>query len=333
MTRIKNVCQQTGLSEKAIRLYIKEGLINPFTEEGIYRNAYYFSEEDIKQLEDISILRNAGFGINDIRQMQLHPELLPSMIEEKQNLLSAEIYEKKCLQNALYRLSETERGTTKNLAKGLKPAVTHREYPAPALSSQLKYLAFAIISFALLIFILYIRHGGYLVLTFCTSLTAILGAISIFMAFRYLTVQKRFDTMPLSGKGHIAGVIQNGGIDIAFARAGGGTAGTKEPGAGGIWLFLMSFWNEIRPDNWYPIIQYTTQDAEPSIQAATCPYGAFKNTWIEGETIEIAWNPSKPETVFPIQTDWLKKKALLYALTGILLWAIAVWFIFTLKTW
>lgn len=325
MIRIKTVCQQTGLSEKAIRLYIKEGLINPQTEEGIYRNSYYFSEEDIKQLEDIAILRNAGFGISDIRQMQQHPEMLPSMIEEKQNLLSAEIYEKKRLQNALYRLSETERGTTENLAKGLKQTVTHTDSPAPVLSARLKYITFAIILLVLLLFTLYICHGKYLVLVFCTTLAVLLGSISIFMAFRYLTAQKRIASMPLSATGHIAGVIQNGGIDMAFASAGASTAGTKEPGAGNIWLFLMLFWNEIRPDNWYPIIQYTTTDSEPAVQAGTFPYGAFKDTWVTGDTIEIVWNPDKLGTIFPTQTDWLKKKALLYALTGILLWALAFW--------
>ena len=330
MAKIKDVCKRTGLSEKAIRLYMKEGLISPRTEEGIYRNAYYFSENDIKQLEDIAVLRNAGFGISDIRRMQQQPELLPSIIEKKQNILTAEINEKKKLQSALERLTEVERGTTENLAQGLRPTLKHKEDCVPIMSARIKYIALVVLLFALLASVLYIRYGGYLVLILCAFMAIILGSASIFMALRYLTVQKRATSIPLHGKGYVAGVIQNGGIDIAFARAGGSTAGTKEPGAGGIWLFLMTFWNEIRPDNWYPIIQYSTEDASAPIQAATFPYGAFKNTLFKGDFIEIAWDPQNSRIVRPMATGWLKKKGLLYSLTGILLWLIAIWFFYLL---
>ena len=164
MAKIKEVCEKTGLSEKAVRLYMKEGLVTPETEEGIYRNAYSFSEKDIELLKDIAVLRNAGFGISDIRQMQQHPELVPAMIEEKQTLLETEIYEKKRLQNA-----------------------------------------------------------------------------------------------------------------------------------------------------------------EDEIQVATFPYGAFKNTWKEGTMIEIAWNPNESRVVLPLETGWMRKKALFYAVVGIGLWIAAAW--------
>lgn len=102
-------------------------------------------------------------------------------------------------------------------------------------------------------------------------------------------------------------------------------AGTKEPGNGGFWLFAMMFWNEIRPDNWYPVIQYHAQNAEDEIQAATFPYGAFKNTWKEGTMIEIAWNPNESSVVLPLETGWMRKKALFYAVVGIGLWIAAAW--------
>lgn len=345
MTKIKEACLRTGLSEKAIRLYMKEGLIHPQTEEGVYRNSYSFSEKDIQQLTDIAILRNAGFGISDIREMQQHPESLPSIIEEKQTLLAAEIHEKQILQNALRRLSETERGTTKNLADGLRPALSHKTEVVPTTSKRLKYIVTAILLFTLLMGFLYIRYGGYMIITICAFLSFLLGAISIFMAFRYLTTHQRALSMPQKGTGYIASVIQNGGFDIAFARAGGATTGTKEPGAGGIWLFLMAFWNEIRPDNWYPVIQYPALDtggenadvkrtdldhADTDILAATFPYGGFKTTWQEGEVIEIAWTADKPTLVFPLGGVWLKTKSTFYSILGIVMWLCSLVFIYLL---
>ena len=327
MAKIKEVCEKTGLSEKAVRLYMKEGLVTPETEEGIYRNAYSFSEKDIELLKDIAVLRNAGFGISDIRQMQQHPELVPAMIEEKQTLLETEIYEKKRLQNALERLSETERGTAKNLAKGLEPTMQQKELRKPVKSKRFQYVTIAVGVSSLLLALMYVQYGAYMVISICSAVTGILGAVSIFMACRYLSLNRRAESMPKKGEGYIAGVVQNGGIDISFARAGGGMAGTKEPGNGGFWLFAMMFWNEIRPDNWYPVIQYHTQNAEDEIQAATFPYGAFKNTWKEGTMIEIAWNPNESSMVLPLETGWMKKKALFYTSVGIGLWiaAVGVW--------
>lgn len=50
MYKMKQVCQMTGLSEKAIRIYMDQKLITPQIEEGIHRNAYFFSEGDVERL-------------------------------------------------------------------------------------------------------------------------------------------------------------------------------------------------------------------------------------------------------------------------------------------
>lgn len=61
--KIHEVSLKTGLTEKAIRLYIQNGLIHPHVEEGLHRNSYTFSEKDIKELEEISVFRKAGFSL------------------------------------------------------------------------------------------------------------------------------------------------------------------------------------------------------------------------------------------------------------------------------
>lgn len=334
MEKMKDVCKKTGLSERAVRLYVKEGLIHPRTEERMNRNAYYFSESDIERLKDIAVLRNAGFSIRDIRRMQQQPEYLPTMIEERQASLETEICEKKVLQSALGRLTEIERGTSQGLAEGLRPVIEHKEAAKTKHNSKrLKYLIVITSCFILLLLFQYIKYGAYMVFVVCASLAGVLGSISLFMAMRYYTVNSRAKAMPMHGKGYIAGIVQNDGIDISYVRAGGGEAGTREPGIGGIWVLLMMVWNEIRPDNWYPIIQYLPEYKDDEIQVTTFLYGAFKNTWEEGMTVEIAWNPQKPEIALPMEAVWMRKKARFYALAGAVLCALAVgvWCVFFMQ--
>lgn len=209
---------------------MKEGLVHPETEEGIYRNSYSFSEKDIEVLKDIAVLRNAGFGISDIRQMQEQPEHLPAIIEERQNLLAAEIYEKNVLKNALERLAETERGTTKGLAEGLRPTMEHKAVYSGKKSKRLKYIIVLVSAFGVAALLLYLKYGIYMVEAFFASVLSCGGIISIVATCRYLTVKSRAKKMQMTGSGHVAGVVQNGAIDISYARAGAETAGTKEAG-------------------------------------------------------------------------------------------------------
>ena len=42
MYKMKDVCKITGLTEKAVRLYVEQSLVEPKIEQGIYRNTYSF---------------------------------------------------------------------------------------------------------------------------------------------------------------------------------------------------------------------------------------------------------------------------------------------------
>ena len=66
---MKDVCRMTGLTEKAIRLYMEQKLVEPRMEEGVHRKAYYFNDTDIERLKDIAALRSAGFALADIKMM------------------------------------------------------------------------------------------------------------------------------------------------------------------------------------------------------------------------------------------------------------------------
>lgn len=90
--KIKRVCQLTGLSDRTIRYYIEEGLISPsYTENYTGRRTYNFSEKDIKELNDIAVLRKFDFTIEEIRSIISNAEtsraILPDVISRTEAAL------------------------------------------------------------------------------------------------------------------------------------------------------------------------------------------------------------------------------------------------------
>ena len=85
--KIKEITLQTGLTDKAIRLYIENGLVSPVIEEAYNgRKKIDFSQADADRLKNIAILRKAGFSINDIKEIisggEAAEDTVKSFIEE-----------------------------------------------------------------------------------------------------------------------------------------------------------------------------------------------------------------------------------------------------------
>lgn len=265
--RIKEVSEKTGLTEKAIRLYIENGLIHPYVESGMYRNSYMFSETDVRELEEISVFRKAGFSIFEISLIKEMPEKLPELLDKKRLSLEMEINEKKSIKEAISRLEVHELG----------------------------------------------------------SASQIVGLISAIMTIRYMTCTKRAGKLPNRGKGTVISVIEEHGFDASFSGAGGASAGSKEPGIGGIWQIFFMLWNEIRPDCWFPVILYDADEKKK--ESATLPYGSFKRTWQVGDVIDIAWKEPVSEIVYPLNNKWISKKILFYSLVSLVAFALFIIFI------
>lgn len=69
--KIKEVCERTGLTDRAIRYYIENGLVFPEKNENYAgRRNFSFSERDMELLMQIKVLRNAGFSIEQIKRLQ-----------------------------------------------------------------------------------------------------------------------------------------------------------------------------------------------------------------------------------------------------------------------
>ncbi|MEK5428769.1 MerR family transcriptional regulator [Cytobacillus sp. FSL R7-0680] len=63
---INEVCKKCSLTKKAIEYYEKQGLVHPKIGENGYRN---YSEKNISTLKEISVLRNLGLSISEIKDV------------------------------------------------------------------------------------------------------------------------------------------------------------------------------------------------------------------------------------------------------------------------
>ena len=325
--KIHEVSLRTGLTEKAIRLYIQNGLIHPHVEEGIHRNSYTFSETDVKELEEIAVFRKAGFSLFEIALIQEMPEKLPKLLNTKIASLELEIVEKENMKDALSRLEVHELANASQVADSLRPALKKDERIKEMHSKRPLYLC--ILSLLLLVFLFFVHSkGGMFAVGIVSSfLCFLIGLISCVMTIRYATSTRRTNKLSKKGKGTIVSIVEEHGFDIAYT-AGRGSAGMKEPGIGGIWQIFFMLWNEIRPDCWYPVILYHTSNDHK--ESATLRYGSFKNTWNIGDEIDISWDETNTTVVHPLDKQWISKKIWFYVLISCIAFALSIIFLITL---
>lgn len=107
--RMKEVCERTGLTDRAVRLYIDSGLLSP-NEESSYtgRRSIQFSERDVAILEVIATLRKADFSISDIRDMQTSPERIHTILDIHRKRLAGDIENKQRILQILGEIKDTD---------------------------------------------------------------------------------------------------------------------------------------------------------------------------------------------------------------------------------
>lgn len=319
MYKMKEVCQMTGLTEKAIRIYMDQKLISPKTEEGVHRKAYFFSDEDVERLKDISALRNVGFGIAEIKQMQEDPEMLSMLIEEKKELLDGEILRKQQIQDTLKKLTIEDHSDVKKLADAIEPrSVYAKEMPKKKSSRKAKWFIFLAIVSILLAWsgLVSGKAGVWIILM---SFGLVFGIEALFFGMRYLLYNAKMQKAKRRGIGKITAVVENEKIEDYI--------GEKERST---WkdilaylqfgLFGEGIWKMLRPDAWYPVISYQTEDG--TVHTATTRYGAFRNTWKVGEQVNITWEDGKERLVHICGGNVFQKKSYTYILLSFLLWAL-----------
>lgn len=104
--KIKDVCTQTGLTERAVRFYIEKGLLQTQSQIINGRVSREYTEIDIDILKDISKLRKAGFSIQDIIDMQNSENNINDIICRHYNKLEEEQQFKSELINDLKEINK-----------------------------------------------------------------------------------------------------------------------------------------------------------------------------------------------------------------------------------
>lgn len=69
--KMKEVCTDTGLTERAVRFYVQEQLVIPQSQRRGGRTWLDFSPADVDRLRAIAVLRKAGFTLEEIRSMEM----------------------------------------------------------------------------------------------------------------------------------------------------------------------------------------------------------------------------------------------------------------------
>lgn len=85
---IKEIEARSGLARANIRYYEKEGLLNPARRENGYRD---YSEEDLKLLEKIRLMRELGISLEEIRELEKTPDSLSAIIEQRIKAIDEEV--------------------------------------------------------------------------------------------------------------------------------------------------------------------------------------------------------------------------------------------------
>lgn len=128
--KIKQVCEQTGLTDRTVRYYIEEKLISPYyTENYMGRKAYDFSATDMTMLENIAVLRKVGFTVEEIRQLIQSPansqEIIRQVRRRKEEAAETE-QETFALLDRLGRLTDY---TVSSLVEALGEAAERAKLP------------------------------------------------------------------------------------------------------------------------------------------------------------------------------------------------------------
>ncbi len=128
--KIKQVCEATGLTDRAIRYYIEEGLVVPaYTENYMGRRAYDFTKEDVAALNHVATLRKFGFTVEEIRRILNDPQESVAVVAEVRARKEETLRQEGANLDALSRLEAEKAYTVAELAERLAEPVQSAEIP------------------------------------------------------------------------------------------------------------------------------------------------------------------------------------------------------------
>ena len=134
--KMKEVTEKTGLTDRAVRLYIDEGLAVPNIEESYSgRKSIDFSETDVERLKNVALLRKAGFSIADIKSMINDNSNTKIIVEKFIEQTESNIAHEKEIVKKLKGISFDEEVTIEKICSSLSETVGEKEVPKEDLKS------------------------------------------------------------------------------------------------------------------------------------------------------------------------------------------------------
>lgn len=92
LTDINKVCRMLGCTSRTLRFYEEKGIIN--STKVLFKNRRQYSDEQIKDIKEVLILRSLGLPIAKIKVLKANSQPLVDAISEKKAELIATITEK-----------------------------------------------------------------------------------------------------------------------------------------------------------------------------------------------------------------------------------------------
>lgn len=100
--KIKEVCERTGLTRRAVRFYGEKGLVSPeIREENEYRE---YTEADVRRLQLVARLRGYRFSVEEIRRLLERPQEAEAVFAAHRQELADEQEEGAAILGALERV-------------------------------------------------------------------------------------------------------------------------------------------------------------------------------------------------------------------------------------
>lgn len=127
--KIKEVCEKTGLTERTVRFYVKQGLVEPKVTTVRNRAMLEFSEQDVQALCDVAVLRKMQFSIAQIILIQNQPNIIPEVVAAQKAELSAGVEDANAAIQALEAIGGTAPTSVSSLADALRTCTAAREIP------------------------------------------------------------------------------------------------------------------------------------------------------------------------------------------------------------
>ncbi len=156
--KIKEVITKTNLTDRAIRLYVENGLVTPSCSESYAgRKNIEFTDDDVKELCNIAVLRKAGFSISEIKLLRLGEESCRKVLEEFMEKTSQRIKNDKAVMEKLEAVAESETVTMQAICDSLNSVTQEKDVPEAdiklSLSEKIEKYFFTAVAVIELIFL------------------------------------------------------------------------------------------------------------------------------------------------------------------------------------